>query len=96
MSSSLGPGSNSLGQYLGAAETEIRLPEIDVDIGLLPEGVDQETVSLFGHIYRQHLTQLMEAVVNLNFARLALPKCFHDFIQCYIIPDNEKWYYEQQ
>ena len=91
MSSSLGPGSSSLGQYLGAAETEIRLPEIDVAIGQLPDGVEQETVSLFGHIYRQHLTQLMEAVVNLNFASIQ-----HIWAQFWNLSSEQKQETEEQ
>ena len=49
----------------------IRLPELNIDLGKCGvEGVESETVTMFADIYRQHLTQLMEAVVNLNFASI--------------------------
>ena len=69
VSSSLGP-SSSLGQYLGNAEGGVTLPSINISPGNLPEGLDQDTVAIFADMYRQHLNQLLEAVINLNFASI--------------------------
>ena len=68
VSSSL--GSNTLGQYLGTAQTEVTVPTISISPSHLPEGIDQDTVSIFSEMYKQHLSQLLEAVVNLNFASI--------------------------
>ena len=68
VSSSLGP--SSLGQYLGVAEGGVTLPALKISPDELPPGVDQDTVSIFGEMYKQHLNQLLDAVVNLNFASI--------------------------
>ena len=61
VSSSL--GSTTLGQYLGTAQTEVTVPDITIEPSQLPEGLVQDTVSIFSEMYKQHLSQLLEAVV---------------------------------
>ena len=46
------------------------MPSINISPGNLPEGLDQDTVAIFADMYRQHLNQLLEAVINLNFASI--------------------------
>jgi hypothetical protein len=59
-----------LGQYLGVAEGGVTLPALKINHDELPPGVDQDTVSIFGEMYKQHLNHLLDAVVNLNFASI--------------------------
>ena len=68
VSSSLGPA--SLGQYLGPAAGGVTLPPLYLPAEALPDGVDADTVTVFGELYRQHLNSLLEAVVSLNFASI--------------------------
>ena len=69
------------------AEGGVTLPALKIRHDQLPPGVDQDTVSIFVEIYKQHLNQLLDAVINLNFTsiqhiwvKLAIPLpsiCIH-------------------
>ena len=66
--STLGPA--PLGQYLRVAEGGVTLPALKISHDQLSPGVDQDTLFIFGEMYKHHLNQLLDAVVNLNFASI--------------------------
>jgi len=63
-------GSAALGQYLGHAGTQPTLPHLIISKEQLPPGIDQDTVTIFAQMYKNHLTQLLESVVCLSFANI--------------------------
>ena len=76
VSSSLGGA--ALGQYLGQPGSGgVLLPHLTINKEQLPPGIDQDTVSIFAEMYKQHLGQLLDSVVCLSFSNIE-----HIWVSC--------------